>query len=472
MPQRAQQPLALTVRQRRQQHVEHRLRTRAEGHGPYGVGQLPQGTFPLAAGRDPAGQLRAGGVQVVVLGQHPQQAGRRRLGQFTDQRCVPAGRQQPLPYGPGTELGETDELDRPGGQLLSPGIGTLPRRRVRRRPRDAQQLPEFRRHVREQLGTGIGEVDVEEHRIGHPTVTLDRAQVVQQAEHRAQVPVGVLEPHPVLGVRPGIEREGTPIDQVYRVAQPRPGHRGRQAVERVQHVVQDVLVDVEEHRLDVPAAACPDQGLPQLEARVEGAQPQLERVGQHRPGLGHRVQPPLDHPDQPRLLRPPHQQSQPRQVGRRAHAVGLVAGAEYVHQLAGLRHPQPSRRRHRAATLPRPFGESAQLRHGRRRLGPPAQFVGRGKHHGQLRLGPGHAGQRAAGQPPFHDRGESPLIVGGLPALRPVHEALKRRPVLYVHALLRGRHRPELRQSPASAVRHRGQMLFRDPVDRGKGLLE
>lgn len=80
--------------------------------------------------------LRAGGIRVAVLRRHPQQADGRRLVQFTDQRCVPARRRQPLPYGPGAQLGETDEFDGPSGQLLTQtAVTLLRRRRVRYRPR-------------------------------------------------------------------------------------------------------------------------------------------------------------------------------------------------------------------------------------------------------------------------------------------------------------------------------------------------
>ncbi len=477
--QRPQQPLALAVGQRRRQRVEHRLCARTESrthHGPYGAGQLPQCALPLPAGRNPAGQFRTGGIRVVVLGQHPQQAGRRCLDQLTDQRCIPAGRQQPLPYSPGTQFGEADEFDGPGGQLLTQAAVTLPcHRRIRCRPHDAQQLREFLRHARGQFRSGIlwiGEIYLQEHRIGHPLLTLDRAQVHQHVEHRTQVPVCLLEPHSVSEVRADLQLETGPVAQVHGVTQPRPGHRVRQAVERVQHVLQHLVVDVEEHRLNMPATARPDQGLPQLETRVEGAQPQLKRVGQHRPGLGHRVQPALGHPDEPRLLRPLHQQSQPRQVRRGAHSLGPVPGAQHVHQLAGVRHPQPPCGRYHPPLVPRPLHKTPQLRHSRRRLGPSSQFTVRRQYHRQLRLGPGPVGQDVAVQPPIHDRVKGLLVVGDVPALSAVREPLQRRPVHDVHALLGSGHRPELRQAPASTVRHRRRIPLLGRVHRAEGFTD
>lgn len=126
----------------------------------------------------------------------------------TAQRRVPADRQQTLPYGAGAELGETEEFDRPSSQFLAPGASALLRRRVLWRSHVTQQLRELRRHVRGQFVSGTEEIDVEEHRIGHTPVVLDRAQVHQRVEHHAQIPVGVLEPHPVLEVRPVVEPGG------------------------------------------------------------------------------------------------------------------------------------------------------------------------------------------------------------------------------------------------------------------------
>ncbi len=63
-------------------------------------------------------------------------------------------------------------------------------------------------------------------------------------------------------------------------------------------------------------------------------------------------------------------------------------------------------------------------------------------------------------------------LVDDLPPPRPLREALQRRPVQDVHALLGGCHGPELRHPPAGAVRHRRGIPPRRHVDRREGVLK